>query len=370
MQRVALLLFCMFCNPLLALIAIFLYLILIFGVDREKNAIVADHTVSIRDLAPISDETFAREYYTEPYGHAPKHLFHILTTVRSGRPVIYLAGDSTLDNKLWISNEKKKPPCNGYDKVLPSMKQDVCYHMNLGAPHLHTPTVTINAAVEASCLRGRAQTLLPQDQFIKGAIRADDCLVVSVGGNDIILHPTVRIYINLGLLLLSPEWLIRSGWAPGSEYLIRYFRNGIEAYVRRLISETPPRAIVICMLYYPDEAVGNGWASPLLTRFGYKKSPVKIQCIIRMLYQALSSHFHFPGSTTVTVPFYHALDGTDSRDYVQAVEPSIEGGKKLAAQLLHKLGEKPSRCPGGGVWETSCPPRLTSMRISDQDSIF
>ena len=33
-----------------------------------------------------------------------------------------------------------------------------------------------------------------------------------------------------------------------------------------------------------------------------------------------------------------ALDGKSSRDYVQRVEPSAQGGKKIASLIIQKLG--------------------------------
>jgi hypothetical protein len=58
-----------------------------------------------------------------------------------------------------------------------------------------------------------------QDAFIRDHITRDDVLIVSVGGNDIALSPTLRTAVNMLLVTSSPCWLIRAGWAPGLGYV-------------------------------------------------------------------------------------------------------------------------------------------------------
>ena len=44
----------------------------------------------------------------------------------------------------------------------------------------------------------------------------------------------------------------------------------------------------------------------------------------------------------VALPFFEHLDGTDPADYVQRVEPSSQGGKKMAAAIADAvLAERP-----------------------------
>ena len=43
--------------------------------------------------------------------------------------IIYLAGDSSMDNKYWINNRFKES-INGYQDILSKMLPDICYHMN------------------------------------------------------------------------------------------------------------------------------------------------------------------------------------------------------------------------------------------------
>ena len=82
----------------------------------------------------------SRQYYSTYFGHEPELLEALHEGLRrpttaaandnnsdppSPRPCIFLAGDSSLDNKVWFEN--RAPACNGYEDVLePSlMKMDV-----------------------------------------------------------------------------------------------------------------------------------------------------------------------------------------------------------------------------------------------------
>ena len=44
-----------------------------------------------------------------------------------------------------------------------------------------------------------------------------------------------------------------------------------------------------------------------------------------------------PGTEVVAFPLFEVLDGSDSRDYVQRVEPSPQGGAKMGRALMDAL---------------------------------
>ncbi len=169
MQRAVLLLFFLWWHPLVALVAVGLYCTLIYG---DRKSVVGANVVAARELEPIdSIEQFTSSYYATYAGHKAGHLFRVLRAVGDDRSFVYLAGDSSLDNKAWLGHAEAKPPCNGYGEVLKWMKPDVCYHLNAAAEGQSRKLVAINAAVEASCVRDRATNLLPQDHFIRDTIR-------------------------------------------------------------------------------------------------------------------------------------------------------------------------------------------------------
>ena len=69
-----------------------------------------------------------------------------------------------------------------------------------------------------------------------------------------------------------------------------------------------------------------------------------LQLIIRTLYDALQEQgLEVPGlppGVVETFPLYEVLDGKTSADYVQRVEPSVQGGKKMADALLSALYDR------------------------------
>jgi hypothetical protein len=84
--------------------------------------------------------------------------------------VIWLAGDSSLDNKYWFSDSAQA--VNGYETILrpPTMKQDVCYWLNrLAQERGLDQFCSINTSVEATSLNSRSLcSMLDQDEFIRG----------------------------------------------------------------------------------------------------------------------------------------------------------------------------------------------------------
>jgi len=58
---------------------------------------------------------------------------------------------------------------------------------------------------------------------------------------------------------------------------------------------------------------------------------------MRKVFELGTKKITLDGTEFVPIPLFEALDGNDSRDYVERVEPSAIGGKKLAIFLLDKL---------------------------------
>ncbi len=154
----------------------------------------------------------ALPFYSEWAGHPIPDLITahaaITAAVPPDHPIIYLAGDSSLDNKAWVPSTGPGGdplPCpvpQVYHKFLspPTPKPDVAFFLN----HvLDGRASVINAAVEASLLRQRHESLLPHDEFIRDRIQEKDFLIVSVGANDVALSPspsTIRHMLQLAWL--------------------------------------------------------------------------------------------------------------------------------------------------------------------------
>ena len=59
-------------------------------------------------------------------------------------------------------------------------------------------------------------------------------------------------------------------------------------------------------------------------------------------------NIHIPGTQVIPVPLFHALDGKTTNDYVARVEPSSQGGRKMAEYILDMIDDGQIQS-GGGV---------------------
>ena len=272
----------------------------------------------------------SRAFYAEYHGHKVKHLEKILPALRStSDSIIWLAGDSSLDNKYWFPTSQDAVP-GAYAQVLrpPVSKCDINYWLNYLALQRFTNTTeqqnkagntpsrrrfaAMNTAVEATTLNQRVFHLTQQDEFIRDNITKEDILIVSIGGNDIALLPSpCTIAAIMGLILCTPQSCLEGGFtccsiplddcccgcgpsflscAGGCPPCLSYFRHmfgtRVESYIKKLTRKTKPELILVCMIYYPDEAmVPSSWANPALSALGYNNNPKKLQLIIRKVFE-------------------------------------------------------------------------------------
>lgn len=242
------------------------------------------------------------EYYEQYHGHLPQHLCTVHAALRQRvrcEQYIYLAGDSSLDNKHWFFSgwdtkeaqmERAAPftaePVNGYEQVFVSpgrMVKDISFWLNKAAEDRFGSgkVCTMMTSVEESTMRDRqgqeGPQLLAQDAFIREHLTTADSVIISVGGNDIALSPTVRTAVNMLLLTRMPQWLIRSGWAPGFGYFVRLFHTNLRHLVAELTENQVPRKVLVCMIYYLDEKATGSWADSTLAALGYDRDPEKLQ---------------------------------------------------------------------------------------------
>lgn len=113
-------------------------------------------------------------FYNEYYGHKISDLEQLHDYIRSSKGqdsiVIWLSGDSSLDNKCYV--DTFVPAVNGYDKILKSgnSKPDVAYWINkiLQDNGVGGKITAINCAVEESSIGSRAcGRMHPHDKFIR-----------------------------------------------------------------------------------------------------------------------------------------------------------------------------------------------------------
>lgn len=285
--------------------------------------------------------------------------------VRRRRKVIWLCGDSSLDNKYWILHRPAGKSCNGYEnifeksvrdvaywinKILCDQRRDECFDRAMSREETTSPllsgAVCINCSVEATTLGSRIGwrgKLKLQDIFLRDRLHKDDVLVVSVGGNDIALAPSFRTVLSLiGVLVFGNSASVKdNGSGCGTSYMKWLFKNGVEEYLRKLTTKVAPQTIVPCMIYYPDmNHKSPSWANAALSLIGYNRNPTKVQNLIDAMYLHATSLIELPGSRALPVALADALDGVDHGDYECRVEPSVGGGKKLATLILDTIFRK------------------------------
>mmetsp|Transcript_28806 Transcript_28806/g.54385 ORF Transcript_28806/g.54385 Transcript_28806/m.54385 type:complete len:259 (-) Transcript_28806:1544-2320(-) len=250
-----------------------------------------DHSQDDVECVPIGP------FYSTYHGHDTRLLSQVLRVMRKpptqgNSRVIFLAGDSSLDNKFWLPHPAAAAVL-AYKRVLrpPLMKQDVAYWMNFEAERRGAVQWnTINTAVEATSLNDRAfGRLLAQDTFIRDNITSEDVLVVSIGGNDVALQPLLGTIIAISALVCcTPQLMLEHcacaappnlnvdcgclccglpgcisglvGWPIGFGYVVDMFKNRVQNYISRLVSKCKPSKIVVCMIYFLDEKSTGSWA--------------------------------------------------------------------------------------------------------------
>ncbi|CAK9023943.1 unnamed protein product [Durusdinium trenchii] len=306
----------------------------------------------------------AGPFYSTYHGHDVRYLESLLDgllLIHREAPVIFLAGDSSLDNKTWLFNQgapadhwrpssAHAPAVNGYERLLqpPRMVCDVTYWMNQILYDLKANAIALNTAIEATTLASRVGGvqccvvpsccgLYEQEELIRDRIRPCDMLVISIGGNDIALAPSIFTVIAMVLLMLTP-WPLLFCFHPAVAYFIGLFRYQVQCYAERLTAVTRPRKIGVCMIYNLDERNGESWANMALCILCYTCFPGMLQRRMRLVFELATSRIKVPGSELVPISLADALDGRCTEDYHQQVEPSVIGGQKMARLILSKLG--------------------------------
>lgn len=313
----------------------------------------------------------AQEFYGQYHGHNVNHLEYVLPFLReSSDRLIWTAGDSSLDNKFWFHDTA--PAIGAYKEVLrpPRMKQDVTYWLNAliesrrSNDGSYPKLAAINTAVEATTLNERTFMLTPQDRFLRDNIISEDILLVSIGGNDVALKPSPCTILSMCGMLCLPPCCTQSGFTCGAVAIddyccgcgpslcscacacppcLGYFRHmfgtRVQKYIDALTAKTKPTKILVCMIYFLDETPNPGWAGAALGALGYNRDPGRLQSFIRKVFLEATTSIQIEGTEVIHVPLFHVLDGKNTNDYVQRVEPSPSGGRKMAEYLLDMIDE-------------------------------
>lgn len=293
----------------------------------------------------VDTHSFYREYHGHKLSDL-KILHAALKNLKKDQKFIYFCGDSTLDNKYWFSDTA--PAVNGYEKVLtqPRSKCDVAYWVNKNAELKKSKSnetqnfVCINTSVEESTLMSRLgrNPLLGSDRFIRDNITENDVLVVSVGGNDVALRPSIKTIFNALSVLTQSFITSETSKKLGTGHFINLFGEKTQEYIEKLLVKTKPKLVIVCMLYFLDEnANAESWAGMTLKALRYNSKPKILQSLIRQVYEEGTKSVKIDGTKVVYLPFFEVLDGKNTDDYVARVEPSSKGGEKMGKAIIKKV---------------------------------
>ncbi len=273
----------------------------------------------------------------------PYILQKVVTALRNDvgkTSLIFLAGDSTMDSKHWFREETTA--VNGYETILapPTMKLDLSYFANSLLDG--SDTACVNCAVEEASLGGK-EHLSANDVIIRDNLGPNDVLVVSIGGNDIALHPSVGTVFNMMKLLhMNSHDRMMSDplgcW--GFPHFVWLFKDCLSAYINKLISKASPQKIVVMMLYYPCEVqTDDCWAAGSLNMMGYYSPAGRdfLQAAIRAIYVHVIQQLTFGSIPVETIPMFEVLNASDPSHYCAGVEPSPAANLLIAQALMAKL---------------------------------
>jgi hypothetical protein len=293
------------------------------------------------------------EFFDEYHGHEKDCLEDIYKSLcldsedKRKKNVIFLAGDSSLDNKHWILNEKANS-VNGYENFFEKSVKDVAFNINKKIVeyndhhHFKNDYFCINTSVEASTLDSnsvdkniRSNPDVPfhwtSDQFIQDHITDMDILIVSVGGNDIAFNSTTHL-----------PFFQKLDTNPNDPEAIAHFKEllqtKLENYIKKLCLKNKPLKIIVCMIYYPSKEIQGSWAGTALSNLGYDgKGGDKLRSTIKLFFENFTKNITISGSEVIPCPLFETLNYEDGKNYLQRVEPSALGGKRMAKRFLSYL---------------------------------
>lgn len=270
------------------------------------------------------------KYYSTYYGHTYEDLVLLLKSFKNNK--IFLAGDSTLDNKSWLEGPNVTS-VNEYRELLESMRPDISYHINKLCQNQNLPFTSINCAVEEAGITDK-NNLNVQDRFIRDNITSEDILVVSLGGNDLVLKKIMTIIGELfGILFVKSTEDILANFKDYIPNIIELFTIKLQAYITELTSINKPKQVIVCGMYYPCKVVSESWANNMLNILRYDTEYNKIHTIIDIIYKECICKLN----NVTPLSLSDVLDYTSSDDYVARVEPSETGGKKIAQAIINSI---------------------------------
>jgi len=74
-----------------------------------------------------------------------------------------------------------------------------------------------------------------------------------------------------------------------------------------------------------------------LSILGYNSEPARLQNVISQIFEHATSRISFDGIACAPQPLFNVLDSKNAKDYVARVEPSAQGGEKMANAFVSQI---------------------------------
>ena len=294
----------------------------------------------------------ARLFYENYYGHLPEHLRVAYASLRSpsgDRALVFLTGDSSLDNKSYVHGCEALPASGGWERILapPRALPDVAAWLSRALIAVGLPHGVLNCAVEeATAAELAASPFVGPTAAVSRAVTRKDVVILSAGGNDVVLRPTLATVSALAAVLsCGSDAAIDCGDAIGFGTLQSLFYSKMQAVVEKLCAHAAPAIIIVLFPYYPQvysKTAEPGWADTQLGLLGYNANPERLQRLMRAVFRHATQAIRAPTVSTriIHIPLYDVLDSSaESNDYIARVEPSASGGEKIALRLAATIAE-------------------------------
>lgn len=284
------------------------------------------------------------QYAEEHYGHKKEHLEALIALQKRSlnKNIIYFAGDSALDNKYWLKNKaERQPAVNDLDKFFEDNKciPDVEYWLNYYLDSAKQNFAAVNTAVEEARIYDYKDKTSSQkaevkmtSELIRNNITQNDYLVVNVGGNDVLLANEPRKKEEFKKLFSSNQ----AEKEAAMKFFVNFIRDDTQAMISaELVSEQKPKGVVICTFYMPSwDADASSWSETVKLLDGKEE---EFLSFAQKIHTEAVSQIRITGTQIIPLPLYEHLTGKDFGDYVDRVEPSSQGGKKMAKAIYDKI---------------------------------
>ena len=210
----------------------------------------------------------------------------------------------------------------------------------------------VAGASQADACSSQEVELLPQDKFASGRLGEEDTLIISASGNDF-NHDEIHKVFEASLKEFPEDsqhdkeaFENRVRWV--AEKLSGIYHEALQAYATKLVEKTKPKNVFICA-YSDFYEFQTGWATDLFKYVVGGGDNAKgfsfIRELWRDLYNNQMQHIKVHGTQVYIVPLFNVLDRNDPMDFAAQVEPSVQGGMKMAiafSDLIDAINKSPA----------------------------